>query len=239
MIRPRSSKVRPLVFRTAGPAAAVSLVVLDANRLLRDGIEAMIADVDGCAIVASFANARQTLQAIQSLRPTIVLLDYSLAEGDSLNACARIRTLTPDTRVVVMGLGTQQEDVGAFIRAGAAGFIMKDASLDEFVSTIRLVAAGQDALPRALTRALFSQIAGGTLLPGSAVIDEGMRPTAREQEVMNLLGEGLSNKDIAARLHIAVHTVKSHVHNILEKLSLHTRLEIVTYLHRVERQHER
>ena len=66
-----------------------------------------------------------------------------------------------------------------------------------------------------------------------------MRPTAREPEVMNLLGEGLSNKDIAARLHIAVHTVKSHVHNILEKLSLHTRLEIVTYLHRVERQHER
>jgi DNA-binding NarL/FixJ family response regulator len=128
-----------------------------------------------------------------------------------------------------MGLLPIQEDVAAFVRAGASGFIMKDASFDEFLRTIRAVAAGADVLPPQLTGSLFGQIAQHAVRGRTPRALEGVRLTERERQVIDLLGEGLSNKAIAARLHIAIHTVKSHVHNVLEKLALHTRLEVVAF----------
>jgi two-component system nitrate/nitrite response regulator NarL len=108
---------------------------------------------------------------------------------------------------------------------------MKDASFDEFFATIRAVADGAEVLPPALTNTLFSQIARGAASGNSASILESVRLTGRERQVVELLGEGLSNKEIAARLQIAVHTVKSHVHNVLEKLALRSRLEVAAYAH--------
>jgi DNA-binding NarL/FixJ family response regulator len=121
--------------------------------------------------------------------------------------------------------------VANYVRAGASGFIMKDASFDEFVETIRAVAAGAEVLPQALTNTLFSQIARNAVVGSNARVLEAVRLTTREREVIDLLGEGLSNKEIATRLHIAVHTVKSHVHNILEKLALRSRLEVAAFSH--------
>lgn len=230
---------KPFVRAGAESTLAVSLVVIEDNRLLREGITAMLARQPGYSIAASTDDVQPLLHTLPALRPTIVLLDFGLADDDSLDVCARIRALAPDTRVLVMGIGAPQEDVAAFIRAGASGFIMKDASPEEFVSTIRLVASGEEALPRALTHSLFSQIVREEVIADRAMIDEGIRLTTRERQIMDLLGEGLSNKEISARLYIAVHTVKSHVHNILEKLSLHTRLEIAAYSRNSGRQHER
>jgi DNA-binding NarL/FixJ family response regulator len=130
-----------------------------------------------------------------------------------------------------MGLLPAQEDVANYVRAGASGFIMKDASFDEFVETIRAVAAGAEVLPQALTNTLFSQIARNAVGGRNARVLEAVRLTSRERQVIDLLGEGLSNKEIATRLHIAVHTVKSHVHNILEKLALRSRLEVAAFSH--------
>ena len=115
--------------------------------------------------------------------------------------------------------------------AGAAGFIMKDASFDDFITTIRAVAGGVEVLPRALTNSLFSQIAQNASRTAKSRLEEAVRLTARERQVIDLLGVGLSNKEIAARLHIAVHTVKSHVHNVLEKLALRSRLEVAAFSH--------
>jgi DNA-binding NarL/FixJ family response regulator len=103
---------------------------------------------------------------------------------------------------------------------------MKDASFDDFLNTIRAVADGADALPPQLTGSLFGQIACQAVRGGTAQVLESVRLTERERQVIDLIGEGLSNKAIAARLHVAIHTVKSHVHNVLEKLALHTRLEV-------------
>jgi DNA-binding NarL/FixJ family response regulator len=130
-----------------------------------------------------------------------------------------------------MGLLPLHEDVAAFVRAGASGFVMKDASFDEFLRTIRAVAEGAEVLPHQLTGSLFGQIARQVVRNGKAPVLEGVRLTERERQVIDLLGEGLSNKEIAARLHIAIHTVKSHVHNVLEKLALHTRLEVAAFSH--------
>jgi DNA-binding NarL/FixJ family response regulator len=108
---------------------------------------------------------------------------------------------------------------------------MLDASFEEFFLTIRAVADGAEVLPQALTNSLFSQIVRNAPVVSKARLLESVRLTNREREVIALLGEGLSNKEIAARLNVAIHTVKSHVHNVLEKLALNSRLEVAAFSH--------
>jgi DNA-binding NarL/FixJ family response regulator len=121
-----------------------------------------------------------------------------------------------------------------FVHAGVSGFIMKDATLEDLVNTIRSVADGAHVLPPQMTGTLFSQIAREAVIRGRPEALSAVRMTPREREVINLIAEGLSNKEMAGRLHIASHTVKSHVRNIMEKLMLHTRLQIAAYAHSEE-----
>jgi DNA-binding NarL/FixJ family response regulator len=209
----------------------IAVVLIEDNRLLREGLEAMIRSQPGLEFVGSSSNAEEALRVVYEASPDVVLVDFGLEDHDSLTLTATVRTEVPEARVIVMGILPLQEDVANFVQAGASGFIMKDASFDEFFATIRAVAGGAEVLPPALTNTLFSQIARGTVSGNSASLLESVRLTGREREVVELLGEGLSNKEIAARLQIAVHTVKSHVHNVLEKLALRSRLEVAAYMH--------
>jgi DNA-binding NarL/FixJ family response regulator len=212
----------------------ISLVLVEDNRLLREGLTAMIHAQAGFTVLAASADAAEALERIREAKPDVVLLDFGLESHDSLSLTATVHGEVPAARVIVMGLLPVQEDVANYVRAGASGFVMKDASYDEFFATIRAVAGGAEVLPKALTASLFTQIAknvAGTTAGEQIGQLEGVRLTARETEIIGLLGEGLSNKEIAIRLHIAVHTVKSHVHNILEKLALHTRLEVAAFSH--------
>jgi two-component system nitrate/nitrite response regulator NarL len=130
-----------------------------------------------------------------------------------------------------MDLMPARKDLVDFIRAGANGFIVKEATVEDFITTIRAVADGATVVPHALSGALLSHIAdqaNGRNTPDAKNVD---RMTQREAEVSQLICEGMSNKEIAQRLDIAVYTVKAHVHNILEKLALHSRLQIAAYLH--------
>jgi DNA-binding NarL/FixJ family response regulator len=122
-----------------------------------------------------------------------------------------------------------QADILQYVKAGANGFILKDASLNEFLITIRTVAEGSTVLPPLLVDSLFSQIVDHAVREGKTKLKEAVRMTSREREVIILLGEGLTNKEIAQKIHVSTYTVKSHIHNIMEKLALHTRLEIANY----------
>lgn len=123
------------------------------------------------------------------------------------------------------------------IGAGVAGFVLKDATVDEVAATIRSVAAGNDVLPARMTGALFSEIAREVVSGGGTMEDhDGANMTPREREVIGLVAEGLSNKAIGKRLHISPHTVKSHLRNIMEKLALHSRLQIAAYVHNLDDQ---
>ena len=209
----------------------ISLVLIDDNRLLREGLAGLIREQPDFRILAASADIEEALRKAREAKPGMVLLDFGLESHDSLRLTATIRQEVPEARVIVMGLLPLHEDVAAFVRAGASGFVMKDASFDEFLRTIRAVAEGGEVLPHQLTGSLFGQIARQVVRNGKAPVLEGVRLTERERQVIDLLGEGLSNKEIAARLHIAIHTVKSHVHNVLEKLALHTRLEVAAFSH--------
>ena len=132
----------------------------------------------------------------------------------------------------MMDLIPMQADVFEFVQAGVSGFILKDATVNDFVKTIRSVAKGLQVLPPNLTGSLFSQIVDQAIIGSkpSDIIDS-IRMTKRERQVIELIAEGNTNKEIAQKLHLSTYTVKSHVHNILEKLALSTRVQIAKYLH--------
>jgi DNA-binding NarL/FixJ family response regulator len=208
---------------------SISIVLIEDNLMLREGLATLIRKQPGFKVLAASANVIQALKKVREVKPRIVLIDFGLQNHDSLRLAATIHREAPDTRVIVMGLFPLQEDIADFVSAGASGFVMKDASLDEFIDTIRRVAEGIDVLPTKLTGSLFSQIAQRAVHDGRSRVLEAVKLTQRERQVVDLIGVGLSNKEIAAQLHIAIHTVKSHVHNVLEKLALHTRLEVAAY----------
>lgn len=209
-------------------ANSVPVFLIEDNRLLRDGLSTMLG-AQGLTVIATARSGGEALRQVARLKPQLVLLDSALGDRDSLRLVQAVKKVSPAIKVIVMHLLPAHEDVVAFVRAGVAGFIMKDASIAEFVGTIRSVADGASVLPPLMARTLFSHVAHEALTRGKRGVKAAMRMTTREREVMSLIGEGLGNSEIAGRLGIAAHTVKSHVHNVLEKLALHTRLEVAAY----------
>jgi DNA-binding NarL/FixJ family response regulator len=210
-----------------GPMIAVALI--EDNRLVREGITALLNQSPDLSVVAAGSSADTAL--LREVTPQVILLDLGLRNGDSLRMTERVRREFPEAKVIVMDLLPVQEEIMEYVNAGVSGFIMKDATLEDLVTTIRSVAGGVNVLPPQMTGSLFSQIARDAVAKGRPLALDSVRMTPREREVVNLIAEGMSNKEIAKRLHIATHTVKSHVRNIMEKLTLHTRLQISAYAH--------
>ncbi len=183
-------------------------------------------DID---IIAASGDGKRTLAKIKQLKPNIVLLDLGLRSQNSLRVVEVVKQDFPLAKIIVMDLAPVQADILQYVKAGANGFILKDASLNDFLITIRSVSEGATILPPLLIDSLFSQIVDHAVREGKTKLKEAVRMTQREREVITLLSEGMSNKEIAHRIHISTYTVKSHIHNIMEKLALHTRLEIANY----------
>jgi len=208
----------------------ISIALIEDNRLVREGISVLLNQLPDLKVVSGASSGDTSL--LRNLNPQVVLLDIGLRNGDSLRVAEKVRKEFPESKVIVMDLLPVREDIVAFVDAGVSGFIMKDATLEDLVNTIRSVAQGAHVLPPQMTGTLFSQIARDAVARGRPGTLEAVRMTPRERQVINLIAEGLSNKAIAARLHIATHTVKSHVRNVMEKLTLHTRLQIAAYSHK-------
>jgi DNA-binding NarL/FixJ family response regulator len=209
--------------------SVISVAVIEDNRLVRDGLTALLNQMPDLSVVASGSTADPEL--LRKVNPQVILLDLGLRNGDSLRLAERVNRDFPEARVIVMDLLPVHEEIVEYVKAGVSGFIMKDATLEDLVATIKTVASGARVLPPEMTSSLFSQIARNAVAAGRPITLDAVRMTPREREVVNLIAEGLSNKEIAKRLHVATHTVKSHVRNIMEKLTLHTRLQIAAYVH--------
>jgi two-component system NarL family response regulator len=209
--------------------SVISVALIEDNRLVREGISALLSQLPDLKVVAAGSGGGTSL--LRDINPRVVLLDLGLRNGDSLRIAERFRKDFPDSKVIVMDLLPVHEEIVEFVNAGVSGFIMKDATLEDLVSTIRSVAAGVNILPPQMTGSLFSQIARDAITRGRPRALDAVRMSPREREVINLIAKGLSNKRIAQRLHISIHTVKSHVRNIMEKLTLHTRLQLAAFAH--------
>ena len=207
----------------------VSVVLIEDNRLLRDAIAQLLRAQPDIDVVATAATGETALQEPSARQAQVVLLDLGLKDEDSWRLIRQLKQAIPDVRVIAMDLLPVQEDVVELVKAGVSGFILKDATPADFVATIRTVAGGANVLPPPLTGSLFSQIAQRAVGRGKRDVMAAVRLTRRERQVIELIGECLSNREIAEQLYIATYTVKSHVHNILEKLALHSRLQIATF----------
>ena len=128
-----------------------------------------------------------------------------------------------------MDLAPVQADIVQYVKAGASGFVLKDATLDDFLITIKAVAEGAKVLPPILTDSLFSQIVEYAIRGGKVKLKESIMMTKREREVIEFVADGLSNKEIGQRLNVSTNIIRSHIHNVMEKLVLHTRLEVANY----------
>lgn len=212
-----------------GTSTTIRIAVIDDNRLVREALAAMLSTLDDMDAVES-----PTADAafLATSNPDVILLDVGLGDVDSLGVATALARESPRIRIILMDLVPVNDEIVDYVNAGVCGFVLKDATFAEFVATIRAVAGGEKVLPPRLTESLFAQIANAAGPRARGHVLEDVRMTRREREVIELIGEGLSNKEIATRLNIATHTVKSHVRNVMEKLALHTRLQIAAYSHR-------
>jgi DNA-binding NarL/FixJ family response regulator len=153
-----------------------------------------------------------------------------LEKVNSLRLMAQLQEELPTAKIIAMDILPDHVDIVEFVKAGGSGFILKNAPLEDWIKTIKTVAAGAKVLPPVLTQSLFTQIVELALKNGEGIPADSIQFTNRERDVVDLIAEGLSNKEIAESLHIATYTVKSHVHNILEKLTLSTRLQIAAFV---------
>src|ERR687886_298118 len=207
---------------------AASPLMVDDHPLTRDALSALLAQ-NGFDVVGQAADGEAAVASARQLQPQLVLLDLSMPGADGLSALPRLREAAPDTEVVVLTASGQEENLLAAIRAGAAGYLLKSEPPARIVEFLRGVAQGEAALSGAVARRLLEQVretGGRTGVPDqiAAVL------SARELEVLLLLDEHLGTDEIAKRLFISEHTVRSHVKSLLRKLGVSSRREAVEAL---------
>lgn len=210
----------------------IKILLIEDNRLLRDGISDMLKKQPDMHVVATMGNGENILELMKKLKPNVVLLDLGLKNRNSLNTVKIIKKNYQESKIIVMDLVPLQTDIYDFVQAGVSGFMLKDINVMEFLKTIRSVNSGTKVLPNNLTESLFSQIVNYAVNGSTrSKIKESVNLTKREKQVMALIADGCTNKEIALKLHLSTYTVKSHVHNILEKLALNTRVQIAKHAH--------
>lgn len=208
----------------------IRLILIEDNRLLRDGIIAMLKKEPDFSVLAAFGDGELIADKVRELKPRVILLDLGLADQNSFELVNCLINEFADLKIIIMDLIPVQEEILKFVESGVSGFILKDATIAEFTSTIRSVARGEKVLPPMLTGSLFSQIMDyGIKEMGPTKVIDSVRMTTREREIVGLIAEGLANKEIAFKLNLSIYTVKSHVHNILEKMALNTRVQIAIH----------
>jgi len=211
-------------------ATKLRVLLIEDNRFLREGITDILRDHGGFVVDARTDGVDWTGQLDGMRPPDVVLLDLGLEKENSLKLMTILRERFPVSRVIAMDILPDQHDIVEFVKAGGAGFILKNASVEDYLKTIQAVAGGATILPAVLTKSLFTQIVESVLKSGNGIPSHATQLTKREREIVDLISDGMSNKEIAQQLHIATFTVKSHVHNVLEKLELNTRLQIAAFV---------
>lgn len=210
------------------PEAEILVALVDDNRLSREEHAKLLNATPGVSVISAEATLSVTM--LTDEQPDVVLVDAGSSEVIALRAAVTARRVLPDAGVVITDLVEHSEDVADYVKAGVKGFTLNDATVDDLVDTVRSVSEGEHVLPEELTTPLFVQIAAeGIVLdddsPGPPVKAKvAISLTLREQEVVALLGQGLANKQIAAKLLISTHTVKTHVRSAMEKTGLRTRI---------------
>ena len=204
----------------------IRIFIADDNRLLREGLASMLAEIDDITVLGMASSGSQALDQIKQLLPDVALVDIGMPDKDGLDVTQTLHKDLPNIKVIILGMPDLTDEIMACIEAGAAGYVLKEASFECLVESIRSVQRGESFCSPRMAASLFSRVAE---LAGERISEGSEKLTSREVEIINKIADGLSNKEIAAQLYIEEQTVKNHIHNILDKLQLHNRLEAVQY----------
>ena len=209
---------------------SIRLLIVDDQELVRTGFRLFLETQNDLEVVGEAGDGKDAIELAHDLRPDVILMDIRMPRMDGVEATARLTAsgLTPPPRVLVLTTFDLDEYVFGALRAGAAGFLLKDAPRERLVEAIRVVHAGEALLSPSITRRLVEDFAARTdpLEPSAALLEE---LTPREREVLILVARGLSNGEIAKRLVVTEATVKSHVGSLLMKLGLRDRVQAVVF----------
>lgn len=220
---------------TSPSPASVRVLIVDDQSLIRLGFRMVLEAADGIEVVGEAADGAGAVEATARLRPDVVLMDVRMPGVDGIEATARIARDHPAVRVLVLTTFDLDEYAFGALRAGAGGFLLKDAGRDELVAAVRAVAAGEATLAPRIVRRMIELVTdtGGTLPGGSAepAAREHSSLTAREEEVLGAMARGLTNAEIADELFLGESTVKTHVGRILAKLPARDRVHAVLIAH--------
>ena len=201
-------------------AEPIRVLVVDDHTVVRSGLSAFFSLVDDIEVVGEAADGSEGLAAARRLRPDVVLMDLLMPAMDGVTAIGRIKDELPETEIVAMTSFIEEEQVTAALAAGASGYLLKDAEAEEVAQAVRDAYHGEVHLDPAVARLLAERLRHR---PAPTASTEPL--TEREQEVLGLVAQGLSNKDIAARLFITERTARTYVSNILGKLGLESRTQ--------------
>jgi len=201
----------------------IRVLIIADNLFLRNGIETLLNEQPDITVVKAAADFDHAASSISECPGGVVLLDMSLHSQNSLRATEALSRGTSGPVIIVMDVFSLREEIDEFVRAGASGFVSKDAPPEAFVNAIRAVAGGEQVLPDQLPGSLFRRIAECAAQSGAARPDEtAVRLAGREQSIIKLVGEGMSNGDIAGKLKISPAAVQRHIDSIMMKLALRT-----------------
>jgi DNA-binding NarL/FixJ family response regulator len=210
-------------------ADVVRVLIADDQAVFRRGLYVVLGSEEGIEVVAEAEDGESAIARAEETAPDVVLMDVRMPRVNGIEAARRIRELLPSSKILMLTVSDEEDDLYEAIKAGANGYLLKEISGDEIAVAIHAVVQGQSLISPSMASKLLSEF--NSLARQAAEKEELPAPvlTARELEVLKLVAQGKSNKDVADELYISENTVKNHVRNILEKLHLHSRMEAVMY----------
>jgi DNA-binding NarL/FixJ family response regulator len=214
----------------SGTSDPIRVLLADDQRVVRDGLVLLLGLLPQVEVVGTAADGEEAVARATALRPDVVLMDLRMPRCDGVQATRRLREQVPQTRIIVLTTYADDRSVLEALRAGARGYLTKDAGAEEISQALRQVVDGHAVIDPAVQHHLVDAIAVAPADPVAPQLPDGLTP--REAEVLALIAEGLSNAEIATRLVVSEATVKTHVNHLLAKIGARGRAQAVTYAYR-------
>lgn len=203
------------------------IILADDHKVMRAGLRNLISQESDLEVVAEASNGREAVELCHEHEPDLVLMDIAMPELNGIEACRQIRADLPRVRVLALSMHADKQYAAGMLGAGASGYLLKDCAYDELIEAIRTVAAGRTYLSPEITgvvlRDYVDRLSGAEADSAFSVL------TDREREVLQLVAEGHTTKQIAEKLYVSVKTVESHRQNIMDKLEIRTIAELTKY----------
>ncbi len=207
----------------------IRALIVDDHALFRRGLEMVLAAEDDIELVGEASDGSEAVQKAGESLPDVVLMDIRMPKSSGIEACRAMKEVAPSSKIVMLTISDEEEDLFEAIRAGASGYLLKDIPLDEVADVVRAVHGGQSLINPSMAAKLLTEFAALNKRDQEERAEQVPAPklTDREMQVLKLVAKGMNNRDIARELFISENTVKNHVRNILEKLQIHSRMEAV------------